>query len=219
MSDTPQMPEWHRLLHRVWTDAVGTPGYHKPAWGELENELTRLQTELQEAQASLNRIKSLERVDLLRAGPDDEGRSFALELSSELWPYIVNALAVWFVDKGGKNFVEFKAEYDKTQAEPDDRVASLRSNGLFPIGPFVITMQRIFGKTPNQMRVEAEERAQRAEGIVLAVRQETRAAVTAAVQSWAKNAQFGFVHSDGERLVKTITDRILNLASGLPSQP
>lgn len=32
----------HRLLHVLWTKAVGTPGYKKDEWRELESRLLRL---------------------------------------------------------------------------------------------------------------------------------------------------------------------------------
>lgn len=30
---------WHKLLHRLWSKAVGTPGYVKTDWIELETIL------------------------------------------------------------------------------------------------------------------------------------------------------------------------------------
>jgi hypothetical protein len=34
--------ELHRLLHTLWTKAVGTPTYNKKEWQELEAWLKRL---------------------------------------------------------------------------------------------------------------------------------------------------------------------------------
>lgn len=31
--------QWHTLLHRLWSKAVGAPGYVKTEWIELENIL------------------------------------------------------------------------------------------------------------------------------------------------------------------------------------
>lgn len=34
--------EAHRLLHKLWTKAVGTPGYEKSEWRELERHVERM---------------------------------------------------------------------------------------------------------------------------------------------------------------------------------
>lgn len=33
--------EWHNVLHRLWSKAVGTPDYVKSEWMELERILVR----------------------------------------------------------------------------------------------------------------------------------------------------------------------------------
>lgn len=37
-------PETHLLLHSLWTKAVGTPGYDKSQWRELERTLERAES-------------------------------------------------------------------------------------------------------------------------------------------------------------------------------
>lgn len=37
--------EWHRILHRLWTRDVGTPGYDKRLWLELESAVIALERE------------------------------------------------------------------------------------------------------------------------------------------------------------------------------
>lgn len=41
-------PPWHRLLHQLWTKAVGQPGYDKALWMELEAEIERMQRLLED---------------------------------------------------------------------------------------------------------------------------------------------------------------------------
>lgn len=40
---TQTFPPWHRLLHILWTKAVGQPDYDKATWLELEAECAKLQ--------------------------------------------------------------------------------------------------------------------------------------------------------------------------------
>lgn len=144
--------------------------------GEIINSHERLRLALatcqQERDALEARFEGLDRlskVKLVSAGA--EGNEFALKLSSKLWPMIVNSLAVWFVEHGGKNYVEFKADYDpKDHTDEAWKKASLTATGPLPVGTFVITMQRLHGKSPNDLRLEAEseldkqrERAESAE--------------------------------------------------------
>lgn len=42
-------PDWHRLLHTLWTKAVGTDGYIKREWLDLENTCWRLHRERAES--------------------------------------------------------------------------------------------------------------------------------------------------------------------------
>lgn len=39
-------PKWYALFHELWTGYVGTPGYKKEAWINLDNELNVLETEV-----------------------------------------------------------------------------------------------------------------------------------------------------------------------------
>lgn len=104
------------------------------------------------------RIEDFAQLRLLKAGPEPDG-SFVVQMESQVWPLIVDSLAAWFVERGGKNYVEFKAEYTPKKA-------TLISKAPPPVGPFVVTMQRLLGKTPDEMRTEAVKRAEFAESEV-----------------------------------------------------
>lgn len=44
-SENRSIAEWHRILHRLWTRDVGTPGYNKRDWLELEAICMRMERE------------------------------------------------------------------------------------------------------------------------------------------------------------------------------
>lgn len=43
--EQPAIAEWHRILHRLWTRDVGTDGYNKADWLELEAICLRMERE------------------------------------------------------------------------------------------------------------------------------------------------------------------------------
>lgn len=101
--------------------------------------LGREQAEAKLAEVTRERdeaVNVLTEAHMLSAGPAPEG-GFALKLTAEIVPIMATAMAHDFKKRGGKNYVEHHF-YEPT------------------IGPFTITMQRIEGKTPDQLKREAE---------------------------------------------------------------
>jgi hypothetical protein len=82
---------------------------------------------------------------LISAGQDPD-RAFVIKLHSKVFPLITHALVVgFFEENGGKNYVECQVEFPKSSLTLHHKS-----------GTFILTMQRKDGKTPNDLKMEAE---------------------------------------------------------------
>lgn len=107
---------------------------------QLRAEIAELEADAAKASEALGQLK------LVKAGYEPD-HAFAIQLASDVWPLIAASLVAWFDDKGGKNYVEMKWEDGAKQS-------SLKFNSVR--GLFVITMQRLAGKTPHEFLEEAK---------------------------------------------------------------
>jgi hypothetical protein len=124
---------------------------------EARAEVARLQEELKQAtEDNEYHEKLLTQLSLVKAGQDGD-RGFLLQMQSQMWPLMVRAMAVWFEENGGKNHIEQKVELTAKD---------------HTIGPFTLTLQRLLGKSPTDLRLEAEARAVELEAEAQALREQ-----------------------------------------------
>jgi hypothetical protein len=83
-------------------------------------------------------VNMLTELRLIKAGPTKDGQAFEAQLQAPIISAIASALTADFKERGGVNYVE----YHFVSSDP-------------AIGPFFMTMQRVLGKTPNQLQREA----------------------------------------------------------------
>ncbi len=102
--------------------------------------------ELEEQVEAQERIST--ELRLVSAGEVGD-RMFQLELACVVWPLLARALAVWFKENGGKNFIVQDVEFEKTAGiTVDDHL----------LGRYQITMQKAGAMTPAQKLTELQAR-------------------------------------------------------------
>lgn len=117
---------------------------------DLREQVAALEAQIERAEKIDTSVK------LLKAGAEPD-KSFMLQLHSELWPLIAHSLYTWFKENGGKNYIEQTVSVPKD----DDHKASMTFK-VFDFDPyfnaevFTLTMQRLSGKTPHQLKAAAE---------------------------------------------------------------
>jgi len=84
---------------------------------------------------------------------DQEKEQILVGLSATFVPLFVGWMAEWFTESGGMNYVEMHVFHLDT-------------------GPLVFTMQRCEGKTPHELRQEAEARVEQLQQAVDGLRRE-----------------------------------------------
>lgn len=102
------------------------------------------EAELQaENDALRKQVAELSQVYLTKAGPRPDGTGFQTDLKSTLVPIIASAMAEMFIDMGAKNYLEVEVDTSPTHPE---------------VGRLLVNFQRKFGKTPGQLKSEADAR-------------------------------------------------------------
>lgn len=101
---------------------------------------SRRERELEEALDRAQAInQALSNPDTVRLDYDAEEHKALWEIKADFVPLFIGWMAEWFKEQGGINYVEVQACHPRT-------------------GPLLFTMQRQEGKTPHELRCEAETR-------------------------------------------------------------
>jgi len=104
---------------------------------------SRRERELEQAVESLQAvIEAMSNPKTLHLDYDEESHKALFELKADFVPLFIAWMAEWFREQGGINYVEVEAFHPET-------------------GPLVFTMQRKDGKTPHELRCEAEAQIER----------------------------------------------------------
>lgn len=72
-----------------------------------------------------------------------DGHRWEIDISGEFIPILAEMMYMFFKEAGGKNYVEMKLNPKNDEC-----------------GPLSLTLQRIYGKTPHECRVEAEKQVE-----------------------------------------------------------
>jgi hypothetical protein len=111
---------------------------------ELREEIAALEAQVERMDKINTSMK------LLSAGAQPDN-TFMLELQCELWPLIAQSLFAWFKEIGAENYIE----QTMTAAPPSASLTFKAVDGIMP-EVFTLTLQRLKGKSPHQLRREAE---------------------------------------------------------------
>lgn len=111
-------------------------------------EIARLRDELERAETEIKALRSLEQLDqALSALSVAEIDSARARIDSALVPQLAKMLALCLIKDDGEMY----------------NVVTWELGSAEPLGTMELILQRTEGKTPTELRIEAEERAERAE--------------------------------------------------------
>ena len=104
---------------------------------------SRRERELERAVENLRAvIEAMSNPKTFHLDYDEKSHKVLFELKADFVPLFIGWMAEWFWEQGGMNYVEVEAFHPET-------------------GPLIFTMQRKQGKTPHELRCEAEAQLER----------------------------------------------------------